>query len=86
MTLTVQNESSTKKKQRPFDYGESEPQFSLKNLDAEQMREINNLLCEYIEVPIAHSLPKMTLIPSPDMRPEALLQEGITEMERDHLA
>jgi len=43
------------------------------------MREINSLLKEYIEVPRAHSLPKRAVIPSPDMRPDALNDENITE-------
>jgi hypothetical protein len=57
----------------------------LKDLDPEQMREINQLLMEYIEVPRAHSLPKRMVIPSPDMRPEALEDENLTEMQRQQL-
>jgi len=52
----------------------------LKDLDPEQMREINQLLMEYIEVPRAHTLPKRMVIPSPDMRPEALEDENLTEL------
>jgi len=43
------------------------------------MREINNLLKEYIEVPRAHSLPKRAGIPSPDMRPDALSDENLSD-------
>ena len=46
------------------------------------MREINNLLKEYIEVPRAHSLPKRAVIPSPDMRQEALNDENLTDNQR----
>lgn len=92
LTLTAQNESASKKK-RPFEYNEKETTqgeqevkpFSLKDLDPEQMREINNLLQEYIEVPTAHSLPKRVLIPSPDMRPEALEDENLTIEKRELL-
>lgn len=49
------------------------------------MREINNLLMEYIEVPRPHSLPKKYVIPSPDMRPAALEDEDLTEMQRQQL-
>ena len=49
------------------------------------MREINDLLREYIEVPTAHSLPKKCYIPSPDMRPEALHDENLTPQQREHL-
>lgn len=93
LNLTSQNESASKKK-RPFEYTEQEnPKtkdgssklFSLRDLDAEQMREINSLLKEYIEVPRAHSLPKRAVIPSPDMRPEALNDEGLNENQRNTL-
>lgn len=40
---------------------------------------------EYIEVPIAHSLPKQRYIPSPDMNPAALEDENLTEMQRQQL-
>lgn len=56
--------------------------FSLRDLDPEQMRDINTLLKEYIEVPRAHSLPKKKIIPSPDMRPEALEDENLSDQER----
>jgi hypothetical protein len=46
------------------------------------MQEINEILKQYIEVPRAHSLPKRKVIPSPDMRPEALDDEKLTESER----
>jgi hypothetical protein len=42
------------------------------------MREINRLLMEYIEVPRAHTVPKKMVIPSPDMRPEALEDEDLS--------
>jgi hypothetical protein len=49
------------------------------------MREINNILMQYIEVPRPHSDPRKILIPSPDMRPEALLNENLTDAERQQL-
>ena len=49
------------------------------------MREINGLLMEYIEVPRAHSLPKRRYVPSPDMRPEALMDEHLDEQQRQLL-
>jgi hypothetical protein len=49
------------------------------------MREINGLLMEYIEVPRAHSLPKRKYIPSPDMRPEALMDEHLDDQQRQLL-
>jgi len=83
LTLTAQNESASKKK-RPFEYNAKEDGgenlFSLKNLDPEEMRKMNNILREYIEVPKGHSEPKKTYIPSPDMRPEAIQDDNLTEM------
>jgi len=96
LTLTSMNESASKRK-KPFEYNEKESPlnkdgtnkeqklFSLKDLDADQMREINNLLKEYIEVPRAHSLPKKHVIPSPDLRPEALADENLSENQRQQL-
>lgn len=88
LTLTSMNESASKKK-KPFDYetnnqdqDELKP-FSLKDLDPEQMKQINDLLMEYIEVPRAHSLPRKVLIPSPDMRPEALHDENLSSLQRE---
>jgi hypothetical protein len=86
------NESASKKK-KPFDYIENDDAdqqqdkkpFALKDLDPEQMREINRLLMEYIEVPRAHTLPKKMVVPSPDMRPEALEDEELTQMQRGQL-
>ena len=81
------NESASKKK-RPFEYNEQKEEgktFALKDLDPEQMREINNLLMEYIEVPRAHSLPRKRYVPSPDMRPEALMDERLEESQRELL-
>lgn len=49
------------------------------------MRDINDLLKEYIEVPRAHTLPKRTVIPSPDMRPEALNDESLSDVQRQQL-
>ena len=43
------------------------------------MSEINKILEEYIEVPRAHTLPKNVYHPSPDLRPEALADENLTE-------
>lgn len=81
------NESASKKKKQPFEYQEKELQqdeetkpFSLKNLDPEQMSEINKILEGYIEVPRAHTLPKHVFHPSPDLRPEALADENLTEL------
>ena len=89
LTLTAQNESAQKKAKRPFEYtGEQspkEPSFNLRELDPNQMKEINELLREYIEVPTPHSLPRRKLIPSPDLRPEALQDENLTEQERQIL-
>lgn len=88
LTLAAQNESASKKK-KPFEYNEADQMdqprkpFSLKELDPEQMQEINNLLKEYIEVPRPHSLPKKTLLPSPDMHPSALEDEDLTELQRN---
>ena len=96
LTLAPMNESASKRK-KPFEYNEKETPldkdgtggqpklFSLKDLDADQMREINNLLKEYIEVPRAHSLPKKHVIPSPDLRPEALADENLSEQQRQQL-
>jgi hypothetical protein len=81
------NESASKKK-RPFEYNEKQDEsktFSLKDLDPEQMREINNLLMEYIEVPRAHSLPRRRYVPSPDMRPEALMDDRLDDQQRQML-
>jgi hypothetical protein len=52
LNLKAQNESASKKK-KPFEYSEKDtkPQpnsFSLKDLDPEQMRQINQLLKDYI--------------------------------------
>jgi hypothetical protein len=47
------------------------------------MKQINDLLMEYIEVPRAHSLPRKVLIPSPDMRPEALHDENLSSLQRE---
>lgn len=44
------------------------------------MREINHILEEYIEVPRAHSLPKKVYHPSPDLRPDALNDEDLSEV------
>lgn len=87
--LTSQNESATKKK-RPFEYTEKEQDeagglFSLKDLNPEQMMDLNMILREHIELPRPHSTPKTTYIPSPDMRPEALQDENLTEIERQNL-
>lgn len=49
------------------------------------MREINIILEEYIEVPRAHSLPKKVFHPSPDLRPEALADENLTDIQRNQL-
>lgn len=94
LKLTAQNESASKKK-RPFDYIEKEDgsengqenkkPFALKDLDPEQMRQINKLLMEYMEVPRSHTLPKRVLIPSPDMRPEALEDENLSQMQKAQL-
>jgi len=54
-------------------------------LDPEQMREINQLLMDYIEVPRAHSVPRRQQIPSPDMRPEALQDENLSDKQREQL-
>lgn len=96
LSLTQMNESASKKKKQPFEYQEKEniddddddeqnKPFSLKDLDPEQMREINKILEEYIEVPRAHSLPKRVFHPSPDLRPEALADENLTDMQRTQL-
>jgi hypothetical protein len=88
LKLTAMNESASKKK-KPFDYIENDNSndeekdkkpFALKDLDPEQMKQINNLLKEYIEVPRAHSMPKKAVVPSPDMRPEALEDENLSQM------
>jgi hypothetical protein len=94
LKLTAQSESASKKK-RPFDYIEKEDgsengqenkkPFALKDLDPEQMRQINKLLMEYMEVPRSHTLPKRVLIPSPDMRPEALEDENLSQMQKAQL-
>lgn len=87
LKLKSMNESASKKK-RPFDYKEKENEqklFALRDLDPEQMREINDLLKEYIEVPKAHSLPRRNYIPSPDMRPEALMDERLDDQQRQLL-
>ena len=87
LKLTSMNESAQKKK-RPFDYSEKEDgdkKFSLKNLNPEQMRELNNLLMQYIEVPRPHSDPRKVQVPSPDMRPEALLDQNLSEEDRRRL-
>jgi hypothetical protein len=87
LTLTAMNESASKKK-RPFEYHEKAEEgktFALKDLDPEQMREINQLLMQYIEVPRAHSLPSKRYIPSPDMRPEALMDERLDQDQRELL-
>ena len=44
------------------------------------MREINQLLQEYIEIPRPFSMPRKVLVPSPDMRPEALKDENLTDL------
>ncbi len=49
------------------------------------MCEINKLLQEYIEVPRPHTLPKKHIVPSPDMRPEALADENLTDLQRQLL-
>lgn len=49
------------------------------------MREINKILEEYIEVPRAHTLPKHVFHPSPDLRPEALADENLTELQKTQL-
>lgn len=49
------------------------------------MREVNQLLMQYIDVPKPHSTPKRVFIPSPDMRPEALLNEHLSDLERQQL-
>lgn len=94
LSLTQMNESASKKKKQPFEYQEKDiddddddlqKPFSLKDLDPEQMREINKILEEYIEVPRAHSLPKRVFHPSPDLRPEALADENLTDMQRTQL-
>lgn len=94
LSLTQMNESASKKKKQPFEYQEKDiddddddlqKPFSLKDLDPEQMREINKILEEYIEVPRAHSLPKRVFHPSPDLRPEALANENLTDMQRTQL-
>jgi hypothetical protein len=36
-------------------------------------------------VPPAHSLPRKYLIPSPDVRPEALYDQNLSEQEREYL-
>lgn len=54
----------------------------MKELNPEQMLELNKLLHEHIEFPKPHSQPKLNFIPSPDMRPEALHDENLTEIER----
>ena len=40
---------------------------------------------DYMEVPRSHTLPKKVLIPSPDMRAEALEDEDLTQMQRAQL-
>lgn len=93
LKLTSLNESASKKK-RPFEYNEAEKPdspkksklpFALKDLDPDQMREINQVLQEYIEVPRPFSLPRRVLVPSPDMRPEALNDENLSEAQRQEL-
>ena len=80
LTLTAQNESAQKKAKKPFEYKEDKhPSFNLRELNPDQMRDINELLREYIEVPTPHSLPKQKLVPSPDLRPEALHNEDLSE-------
>jgi len=49
------------------------------------MKEINKILEEYIEVPRAHSMPKRVYVPSPDMRPEALADEDLSDLQRQQL-
>ena len=95
LKLTSLNESASKKK-RPFEYNEvvdNKPDspkkdkmpFALKDLDPDQMREINQVLQEYIEVPRPYSLPKKVLVPSPDLRPEALTDENLSDIQRQEL-
>lgn len=47
------------------------------------MKELNQLLMDHIELPQPHSVPKMHYIPSPDMRPEALQDDNLTELQRE---
>ena len=49
------------------------------------MREINQLLQEYIEIPRPFSMPRKVFVPSPDMRPEALKDEGLSDLQRREL-
>lgn len=49
------------------------------------MLELNQLLNQHIELPKPHSTPKQNYIPSPDMRPEAIHDENLTEIERQNL-
>ena len=51
---------------------EKSKEFSLKNLNEDQMRELNQMLEQLIEVPKAHSLPRKKYIrsPSASMTPE----------------
>ena len=93
LNLTQMNEYVSKKKKKTFEYQEKEDAredqckpFSLKDLYPEQMREINKILEEYLKVSRAHSLPKRVFHPSPDLRPEALADENLTEMQRTQLA
>ena len=82
LQLTQQNESASKKKQGS---PPKEKPFALRDLDPEEMREINELLQEYIEIPRPFSMPRRVLVPSPDMRPEALKDEDLTDLQRREL-
>lgn len=44
--------------------------FSLRSLDPAQMRELNEMLEQFVEVPRAQSMPRRKYIASPSMSPE----------------